>query len=83
MNNSQVSGFAFFEAGNLARAVLINLNAYTGERARGSVTIVPSFEGGDPGCGAPGTMTIKRLNVPCVFFMISLCAAQPVPGSMG
>ncbi|EIM91055.1 uncharacterized protein STEHIDRAFT_128057 [Stereum hirsutum FP-91666 SS1] len=64
VNNSQVSGFGFFENGNLARAVFINLNAFTGDKARASVHVVPSFVGGQPGCSAPSTMSVKRLSIP-------------------
>lgn len=62
INNSQVSGYAFFDNGRLKRAVIINLNAFVGDTARGSVHVVPSILG--YGWRVPTTMTIKRLMVP-------------------
>ncbi|PPQ71401.1 hypothetical protein CVT26_011116 [Gymnopilus dilepis] len=61
INSTIVSGYAFYEGSKLARAVLINSQAFlsTATTARASVHIDFSFSGS----GAPKTMTIKRLAI--------------------
>jgi hypothetical protein len=55
-NATQVSAYAFYESGTLARALFINLNAYTGG-ARGAVHF--NISG-----ASTGTMDVKRLSIP-------------------
>ncbi|KAF8900153.1 glycoside hydrolase family 79 protein [Gymnopilus junonius] len=61
INNTIVSGYAFYVGDKLARAVLINSQAFlsTTTTARNSVHIDLSLTGS----GAPKTMTIKRLAI--------------------
>ncbi|KAH7928288.1 glycoside hydrolase family 79 protein [Leucogyrophana mollusca] len=60
INETDVSGYALFEYGNLARAVFINTVAYLpGDATRTSTHIDLSFTG----YGASTQMTIKRLNI--------------------
>ena len=59
-----MSGYAFYDGGALARAVLINLRAYTSSAGeRGSVNVVLKFDDID----MTTKMTIKRLNIPYVY----------------
>ncbi|KAF8274835.1 hypothetical protein EI94DRAFT_1713164 [Lactarius quietus] len=60
VSETQVSGYAFFEGSVLARAVFINLNAFT-SGMRGSVHVDLEFSG----YGQQSyTVTVKRLSVP-------------------
>jgi len=59
INNERISGYAFYVGTKLARAVLINSQAYlTGTRTTTTVNLDIT------GSGAPTTMTVKRLAVP-------------------
>ncbi|KAI0049009.1 glycoside hydrolase family 79 protein [Auriscalpium vulgare] len=60
VGNAQISGYAFFEGSRLARALFVNLNAFTGASPRKSVhlSLVPS------GSGGPTMATVKRLTIP-------------------
>ncbi|KAI0059203.1 hypothetical protein BV25DRAFT_1908823 [Artomyces pyxidatus] len=60
VSNAQVSGYAFFVNKILARAVFINLNAFTGTTARKSVHLALDLIGS----GGPTHMTVKRLSIP-------------------
>lgn len=60
IGSSHVSGYAFFDGGKLARAVFINLRAFTGAATRGAVSITPAFEGSS----VPSRMSITRLAIP-------------------
>jgi hypothetical protein len=64
LNDPHLTGYAFYEGGNLARAVFINLKAYTGATVRTSVNLNIGFTGSS----APLSMTLKRLAVKCVPF---------------
>ncbi|KAI0259875.1 hypothetical protein BC834DRAFT_832798 [Gloeopeniophorella convolvens] len=60
LSDAQVSGYAFFEGSKLARAVLVNLQAFT-SGTRGSVHLTLS----ESGTGAlPTSISIKRLSIP-------------------
>jgi len=59
LNDPHLTGYAFYEAGKLARAVFINLKAYTGAAVRASVHINIGFTGS----AAPVSMTLKRLAI--------------------
>lgn len=56
INESDVTGYAFFDGGSLKRAILINMNAYLGDGSRGSVHVV--LDG-----VSSGKMTVKRLAI--------------------
>ena len=61
VDDPQVSGYAFYEGGVLARAVFINSAAFfSGETSRTSTHIGLTLTG--PGI-VPSTMTIKRLTI--------------------
>jgi hypothetical protein len=60
ISEAQVSGYAFFEGAVLARAVFINLNAFT-SGTRGSVHIDLDLSGSRQ---QPTAITAKRLSVP-------------------
>jgi len=62
INNTFVSGYAFFEGGKLKRAVLINSQAFlsTSTGARTSVNVALSFAGSG---SAPKTVQVKRLKI--------------------
>lgn len=60
IDDMQVSGYAFFEESVLARAVFINLNAFT-SGTRGSVHIDLNLSGYGR---QPTAITAKRLSVP-------------------
>ncbi|KAI9450139.1 hypothetical protein BJY52DRAFT_1155314 [Lactarius psammicola] len=60
INDSRVSGYAFFEGTALVRALFINLNVFT-SATRGSVHIDLNLSGSGE---HPTTVTIKRLSVP-------------------
>ena len=68
VGSDHVSGYAFYDGGALARAVLINLRAYTGSAGeRGSVNIVLKFDDID----VTTKMTVKRLNIPYVSMAVT------------
>lgn len=60
ISEAQVSGYAFFEGSVLARAMFINLNAFT-SGTRGSVHIDLDLSGSGQ---QPTAITVKRLSVP-------------------
>ncbi|KAF9565353.1 glycoside hydrolase family 79 protein [Agrocybe pediades] len=62
INNSRISGYAFFENNKLVRAVLIDSQAFftTTTTPRGVTHVDLSITGS----GVPTTMTIKRLAIP-------------------
>lgn len=61
INNTRVSGYAFFDGIALKRAVLINSEAFlTTTTTRTSVHVNLAFVG----TGAPTSMTVKRLAIP-------------------
>jgi len=60
INDTRVSGYAFFEGTTLVRALFINFNAFT-SGTRGSVHVDLDLSGyGEH----PAAITIKRLSVP-------------------
>lgn len=61
INNSRVSGYAFFDGGKLARAVFINSEAFFAGSStpRTSVHLNFTFDGAN----APTTITVKRLAI--------------------
>ncbi|KAF8220113.1 glycoside hydrolase family 79 protein [Tricholoma matsutake] len=61
VNHTQITGYAFYESGVLARAVFINLKAYSGTAARTNVQLNLTFTG--TGSSAPSSMSIKRLAI--------------------
>lgn len=69
ISNADVAGYAFYEGGTIARAVLLNMNAYltnqTDSRSTEQVSFVFSGTGGGAASGSaiPGHMTIKRLKI--------------------
>ncbi|KAI0297300.1 PITH domain-containing protein [Multifurca ochricompacta] len=60
VNNTQISGYAFFEGNTLMRAVFINLNAYTSGTRR-SVHLTLNLAGSRK---RPTFNIIKRLSIP-------------------
>ena len=66
LTDPHLTGYAFYEAGKLARAVFINLKAHTGAAVRTSVHLNISFTGSP----APVSMTVKRLAIKYVSFTI-------------
>ncbi|KZV62775.1 glycoside hydrolase family 79 protein [Peniophora sp. CONT] len=56
LNNSQLSGYAFYENGALKRALFINLVAFNGAGAARSAVHVA--------LGGSGNITVKRLSIP-------------------
>ena len=59
LNDLHLTGYAFYEAGKLARAVFINLKAYTRAAVRTSIHLNIDFAGSSP----PVSMTVKRLAI--------------------
>lgn len=62
IDDTRLAGYAFFEGGNLKRAVLINSEAFlsTSTGARSSKNVTFAFSGSG---SAPKTMLIKRLAI--------------------
>jgi len=61
VDDSTISGYAFFEKDRLVRAVLINSAAFlSGQRTRASTHLTITFTGSG---AAPTTITIKRLAI--------------------
>jgi hypothetical protein len=78
-----VSGYAFYEAGQLARVVLINLRVYSSDTVGPRGSIVVQLALGQLGSADEDvSVTVKRLSIPCVTFLYSLnliphaCAAD-------
>jgi hypothetical protein len=70
LNDPQITGYAFYEGGRLARAVFINLRAYTGTAIRSSVHLSLGFTGTG---SSPVSMSVKHLAiklVPCYHYHI-------------
>jgi Glycosyl hydrolase family 79 C-terminal beta domain len=63
--DDSISGYAFYEHGKLARALIINSRAFfsAASAPRTSVHINLAFSG-----DVPITMTVKRLSIPLVSF---------------
>lgn len=64
INDSRIAGYAFFDGSQLARAVLINSDAFltTTTGARPSTHVSLSFASGD-GVSTPKTAVVKRLAI--------------------
>ena len=68
--DDRISGYAFYAHGKLARALIINSQAFfsAASAPRTSVHINLAFSG-----DVPITMTVKRLNIPSVFPFFHAC----------
>ncbi|KAI0029752.1 hypothetical protein K488DRAFT_79985 [Vararia minispora EC-137] len=62
ISNDFMTGYAFYEGGQLARALLINLKAYTSDSTTPREAVLVSLTFGEPISST--TMTVKRLSVP-------------------